>query len=699
MTAPSLHSTADIASLDAQAREDLRAYAELGGFTLTPETHAWYAAVDTVAGSEEARAASTVLTELRGRDLPVLVAAARRLGEAETLGIDAPGTVAETRRAVSLLLRVRLTLRTLSADAYDVSESELDDFLAATASGTWRRERGVKVTWLRRRSLRGRVRGLVSGRPRRDAVHTALASAATERTDWAALGGTGRPAVPTDTDFLDEASHAAEAAAIGLTELGRLLRPEAALDTLAFDELARLLDRLAADEGTLYRLPNLKATRDRLEEQGLGPVLAELMERRADQAEVVALLGEADTAVVPEPRTASGAEVPAGESESESGAAVAPEALSLEAEVPAAEPATEPEPVAEAVVEPVPEEASPAAEAPAVEAPAVEAPAVEPVAPAEAESVVAAASVEAPELEPEPVAEAASVEEPEPVAEVVVEAQAESVVEAASDKQPEAEPVVESVAEAAVEAPAVEPVAPAEAESVDEAASVEEPEPVAEAASVEEPEPVAEAVAQAAPVASVEEPEPVSEVPVVAPEPVAEVVVAVEAEPVVESVSVEAPEAESVVEAASVEEPEPVSEVPVVAPEPVAEVVVAVEAEPVVESVSVEAPEAEPVAEAVEEPEAPVAAEAGAQAAPASAGPAAEREPGQRPGKPAITPGKSVTAYAAEELTALVRWIDGDGEKRSDDELLRAAMKELGFARLGPRIKEALGAAVAEVRG
>ncbi|MDX3214920.1 hypothetical protein PV318_05110 [Streptomyces sp. ME02-6991-2B] len=670
MTAPSLHSTADIASLDAQAREDLRAYAELGGFTLTPETHAWYAAVDTVAGSEEARAASTVLTELRGRDLPVLVAAARRLGEAETLGIDAPGTVAETRRAVSLLLRVRLTLRTLSADAYDVSESELDDFLAATASGTWRRERGVKVTWLRRRSLRGRVRGLVSGRPRRDAVHTALASAATERTDWAALGGTGRPAVPADTDFLDEASHAAEAAAIGLTELGRLLRPEAALDTIAFDELERLLDRLAADEGTLYRLPNLKATRDRLEEQGLGPVFAELMERRADQAEVVALLGEADTAVVPEPRTASGAEVPAGESESESGAAVAPEALSVEAGVPAAEPATEPEPVAEAVVEPVPEEASPA-----VEAPAVEAPAVEPVAPAEAESVVEAASVEAPELEPEPVVEGASVEEPEPVAEVVVEAQAESVVEAASDKQPEAEPVVESVAEAAVEAPAVEPVAPAEAESVVEAPSVEEPEPVAEAASVEEPEPVAEAVAQAAPVASVEEPEPVSEVPVVAPEPVAEVVVAVEAESVVESVSVEAPEAASVVEAASVGEPEP---------EPVAEAPAAA---------------SEPVAEAVEEPEAPVAAEAGAQAAPATAGPAAEREPGKRPGKPAITPGKSVTAYAAEELTALVRWIDGDGEKRSDDELLRAAMKELGFARLGPRIKEALGAAVAEVRG
>ena len=65
----------------------------------------------------------------------------------------------------------------------------------------------------------------------------------------------------------------------------------------------------------------------------------------------------------------------------------------------------------------------------------------------------------------------------------------------------------------------------------------------------------------------------------------------------------------------------------------------------------------------------------------------------------AITPGRPVTAYSAQELVAVVRWLDEDGTQRTDDELLRAAMKELGFARLGPRIKEALGAAVAEVRG
>ncbi|MGI5251076.1 hypothetical protein [Actinacidiphila glaucinigra] len=538
MTAPSLHSTADIASLPEETRDDLRAYAELGGFTLTTDTHAWYAAVDTVAGPEEARAASTVLAELRGRDLPALHAAAQRLEAAEALGIDIPRTVAECGRTVSLLLRVRLTLRTLNADVYDVAEAELDEFVAATASGAWRRDRGVKVAWLRRRSLRGRVRGLATGRPRRDAVHTALASAATERTDWAALGGAGRPALPADPDFLDEASRAAEAAGTGLTELGRLLRPEAALDTLPFEELAELLDRLAADEGTLYRLPNLKATRDRLRHQGLGEVLEELRERRADTAEVVALLGQTETPVVPEPRAASASEAPEGAARAEA------------------------EPVVEAEV---------AEEAAAVEA--------EPVVEAEAE--------------PEPVAEA----------------------------QPEPEPGVEAA-----------PVGEAEPEAVVEAEAV----PVAEAP-----------VAAEAPVEA--EPEAVVEAEAV---PVAET-------PVVEEASVEA---------------EPIAE-----PEPVAE-----------------AEEAAPVAEP--EPEAPVAEEA--PAAEPEPEPVAKAKPAaRRPRKPAVTPGKAVTAYSAKELTALVRWIDGDGETRSDDELLRAAMKELGFARLGPRIKEALGAAVAEARG
>lgn len=251
-----------------------------------------------------------------------------------------------------------------------------------------------------------------------------------------------------------------QATSLGLTALGRLLRPERDLEALSFDDLVDLLDRLAADEGTLYRLPALRSLRDRLPAEGLDALYVELTAEEAAEA-VVEAVAEAvvEAITVPEPR--------------------------------AEEPAAEPEPVEEPLVE--------------------------------------------------------AVTEPEPVIEAVVEAVVEPVVEVVTVPEPRVE------------------------------------EPVAEAEPVVEPEPVA-----------------------------------------------------------------------------------VIEAEPV----------AEPEAAAVPQPRRP-----------------------RRPRKPSITVGKPVTAYSPEELTAVVRWIDTDGEKRTDDELLRAAMKELGFARIGPRIKEALGAAVSEVRG
>jgi hypothetical protein len=422
--------------------------------------------VDTIGTPEEARAASTVLAELRGRDLPAVRAAAGAL-------IGAPGTVGETGRAVALLLRVRGTLAALGPEAYEAGD--LDDLVAATASGAWRKEQGVKVPWLRRRALRGRARGLaVSRRTRVGTLHAALASAAEERTEWAALAtpeAVPAPALPDDAELLDTAARAVEAADAGLTALGRLLRPERDLQALAFDDLADLLDRLAADEGTLYRLPSLRALRDRLPAEGLEELLTQL--------------DEPETVTVPEPRAA------------------------------------EPEPVAE------------------------------------------------PEPEPEP------------------------VVDAVAKSQPEPEPIVEA-------APAPE--------------AVVEPEP--------EPEPVAEPMA------------------------------------------------------------EPVTEAVVAEPEPVEAAAPVIEAEPA--AAEAEAPATEPVPEA--------------EAAPAAPSDALKTTRPRRPKKPALTPGRPVTAYSATELTALVRWIDSDGEKRTDDELLRAAMKELGFSRIGPRIKEALGAAVGEAR-
>ena len=546
-------------------RADLGRYAELGAFTLTADTHAWYGAVDTVATPEDARAASTVLAELRGRDLQQTWQAVTGLaGEA---GLEEPSTIARAALLVELLQRVHRTYATLDGAAYD---ADLDALAAATAGGAWRKERGVKLSWIRAMGLRKQAQTLaVARRIRREELHEALAAAEVERRTWAVLAPEGtRPVAPSDGDLVDATAQAFEAINAGLTELARLL-PGHDLETLTIQELGDLVERLADDEGTLYRLPTLRSLRAGLEEAGLAELLTELADARADRRAAEAAYqrhtGGADAA-----RQALAGGQRDGQSDPKSDA---PE------EAEAAEVAE-----AEAAVEADVAEVAEAAEAEVTEA-------VEAV----AEVVV---SIPAPSSEDENLAAAEAAIEPEAV----------------------------EVAEPEV-APAVEVEAEAEAEAVPEAEVAPEAEVV---------EPVAEVVVEVA------EPEVV----------VAEAVVA---EPELAEPAVEAELAEAEVTVAQVTVAE------------VAEVVEVAKAEP----------EAEP------EPEAKTV-------------PAARS---RRPKKPDFTPGKPVTAYSAEELLAVVRWIDGDAVERTEEELLRAAMKEFGFARLGPRIKEALGAAVSQARG
>ncbi|MHA6764195.1 hypothetical protein [Streptacidiphilus sp. PAMC 29251] len=298
-------STGDASS---DARQNLIDYASLGGFTLTAETHAWYAAVDTVDSPEEARAASTVLAELRGRDLPATREAAARIAQETTLGeLD---TVVAVGRALALTLRVRSTLEVLVPTAYE--SEHLDTFAAATGSGQWRKEQGAKLSFGQRLNLGKAARGLaVAKRPRRGVLHAALVAAAAERADWAALSLTdAHPVLPADLEFLDTAVQAVDDACTALAELGRL-RVDSNPAALSLDELTDLVDRLASDEGTLHRLPALHALRAALVEQGYGELVAELTEARAD-AEAVAEavnreFGEAEVAVTVEAEPAEAA--------------------------------------------------------------------------------------------------------------------------------------------------------------------------------------------------------------------------------------------------------------------------------------------------------------------------------------------------------------------------------------------------------
>ncbi|MFC9324509.1 hypothetical protein [Kitasatospora sp. NPDC057015] len=583
-------------------RADLGKYADLGAFTLSADTHAWYEAVDTVATPEDARAASTVLAELRGRDLQQTWESVA--GLATDAGLEEPGTVAKAALLVELLQRVHRTSTTLDGAAY---ESDLDALTAATAGGAWRRERGVRLSWLRARALRKQAQTLATGRLRREELHEALAAAEVERRAWAVFAPEGaRPVPPADGALVEATAQAFEAINAGLAELARLL-PARDLDTLTFEELTGLVERLADDEGTLYRLPTIRTLRATLEENGLAELLTELTAARADRRAADAAyqrhIGGADAA-----RQA----LAGGQRDGQAETAVE----------------TQTETVAETAAEEVEVEVDVAD----VEAPAAVATEAAIVIPAPASEdaalVVEVAEVEVTEVE---------------VSEVEV---AEAEAEVAEPEAVEAVEVVE-VEAAEVEVAQVE-VAEAEAE-------VAEPEAVdVEAAEADAEVEVAEVEAAEAEVAEVE----VVELAAVGTE-----VVEVEADTVEADVEVES------VELALVE--------------------AAVEVEAVeTESAAVEVVEVAPAVEVVEVAEAAAPVDESAKAATRT----------RRPKKPDFTPGKPVTAYSAAELLAVVRWIDGDAVERTDEELLRAAMKEFGFARLGPRIKEALGTAVSEAR-
>ncbi|WP_282203237.1 hypothetical protein [Kitasatospora fiedleri] len=629
MTVRTLNDADDAASETASAtdgetrqstREELGRFADQGGFTLTADANPWLEAAETLTGPEDARAASTVLAELRSRDTRAVGRAANAI--AAKAGLDIPDTLGGLTTLLELLQRVHATSATLRTEVY---EQDLVELAAATGSAAYRKDSGAKLGWNRRRQLRAQARALTATgtRPGRADLHAALVAAAAAHRDWNILStAASRPAVPVDGTLLTETANVVESLTDAVRSLARLL-PERSLDSLPLAELAELVDRLAADEGTLYRLSALRQLRLELAEQGLTELLDELHERQADKDAALAAYDRhvaAKAALAAGPRTAAEAEVET---------AVEETVVETETEVVAVETVT--------VTEVEAEVSEPVAEEPAVET--------------EVEVVV-----EEPEVE---------VEAAESEAEVAVE---ESVIEVeAAAEEPEAEIAVEAV-EPAAETEVEATVEIAEPEAVEAEAVVVEPEPVAVEAEVAEPEAVeVEAVAV--------------EAEVVEPEPEVEVV-AVEAEAVVA-------EPEPVAVEAEVAEPE-VVEVEAVAVE--AEVVepeaVVAEPEPEVEPVAVEPEVVEPEAAVVEPEPEPEVVEPEPEAVVVAAGPV----------KPELTPGKPITGYSAEELVALVAWLDADGEKRSDDELLRAAMKELGFGRLGPRIKEALGAAVASVR-
>jgi len=66
--------------------------------------------------------------------------------------------------------------------------------------------------------------------------------------------------------------------------------------------------------------------------------------------------------------------------------------------------------------------------------------------------------------------------------------------------------------------------------------------------------------------------------------------------------------------------------------------------------------------------------------------------------RPSIPNRDSISQYARRELITLIRWINSDGQLRTDEELIKEMVQELGFSRRGVRIQEAIRQVIIALR-
>src|SRR5579859_4449251 len=170
-------------------RDELREFAHLGGFSLRPESNAWFGAA--VRSAPEARTAWSLASRLATETLPKF---GHLLGKvcAQT-GLPAPASYQQQAFAMTLFAAVRVTSATLDADVWESSPGELASACGSGSSGP-----GL----LERRRLRAQARSLWLGpdKPTLEDLHGALTVAAKQLAEWRELGGTGTPTVPAGYD-------------------------------------------------------------------------------------------------------------------------------------------------------------------------------------------------------------------------------------------------------------------------------------------------------------------------------------------------------------------------------------------------------------------------------------------------------------------------------------------------------------------
>lgn len=264
--------------------EKLTSAARLGAFSRAATESPWYGA--RLRNVQEAEAAYQLAEDINDH-LPRV----RKLmvQATEDAHLRTGTNINEWNDQVSLLQSVRGSLDHFTPDIFD---RPVTDLIAATGSGSWRRDHEIEMSAMTRSKLRRVAKEYVRPGVSVPDLHDALEKVQEQLTAWNQYSTSKRhPKIPTGLDTLERELSVLTDNISQLQE--RLATPAVRAEELArlsINDLSDVVQRLVDDAETLQTLPERTLVVDQLTEHGLGELLRDFSEREVTADNVVAEL-------------------------------------------------------------------------------------------------------------------------------------------------------------------------------------------------------------------------------------------------------------------------------------------------------------------------------------------------------------------------------------------------------------------------
>lgn len=266
-----------------QVAVKLKRAAELGAFSAETSNSPWFNA--RLTNRQETRDALKLVRELRA-ELPKL---SQQMSSAcKAVGLVPGESFSQWHSQVLLFQRVQESLGKFSHDVY---VRPLDDLIAATAPGWWRREHDVEMSSMARSRLRRVAKEYVRSGVSIQDLHTSLADVQAEREQW--LEWAEEDSLPKVPKNLDRLAVTMAEVQSRIERLIVVLRPvdpqdpdDLDLADMSVPAMIDTVERLAVDEDPLVTLPERTLLTDQLREQGFRELMDDFAAREVPASAV-----------------------------------------------------------------------------------------------------------------------------------------------------------------------------------------------------------------------------------------------------------------------------------------------------------------------------------------------------------------------------------------------------------------------------